>query len=279
MLCKFIGSVLILKTLNPFATHIFAVKITNKDKINMAKADNQQVMSARDKALERMRTRYPDKEFADDEALFGQISDDYDEYDNQLSTYKEREGKFMDMFTRDPRSAHFITAWRDGEDPVVGLVRQFGTDIKEAIDDPARQEEIAAANKEFVDRVAAEKELEETYQANIAESLRQLEQYQSANGLSDDEVDKIMSYLVGIIGDGIMGKFTSETIDMARKALNHDADVSVAQQEGEVRGKNAQIEEKLRTRNAGDGTVDLAGKNGGTRTPKRSIFDDARGAM
>ena len=48
---------------------------------------------------------------------------------------------------------------------------------------------------------------------------------------------------------------------MARKALNHDIDVETADREGEVRGKNAKIEEKLRKNRKNDGTANLSGKN------------------
>jgi len=69
-------------------------------------AEVKQVKSRRDQLGERLKKKYPDREYADDEALFGQINDDYDEYDNQLNGYKERESKLTDMFTRDPRSAN-----------------------------------------------------------------------------------------------------------------------------------------------------------------------------
>ncbi len=237
--------------------------------------------SKRDQFGERLKKKYPDREYADDEALFGQINDDYDDYDKELAGYRDREQKLSDMFTADPRSAYFLTSWRDGDDPAIALVRQFGTDIKEAIDDPERQEEIAAANKEFVERVAKAKELDEEYQSNLAESLQYLDQYQEENGLSDDEIDNIMVFLVGIIRDGIMGKFSPETIAMARKALNHDADVSEANHEGEVRGLNTKIEERLRSKSSGDGTPNLSGSNNApTRQGKKTlnIFDYADAA-
>ena len=47
----------------------------------------------------------------------------------------------------------------------------FGTEIKDAIDDPERLEAIAEANKEYVERVAESKKLDEEYQANLADSL------------------------------------------------------------------------------------------------------------
>lgn len=229
----------------------------------MEEIDNQKVKSKRDTTLDRLKTRYPDKSFDDDEAMFGQISDDYDDYDRQLGEYKDREQKLSDMFSADPRSAQFLASWRNGEDPAVGLIRLFGMDIKDAIDDPEMQDKIAAANKEFVERVAKEKDLEEEYKTNLQASLEEIDAFQAEHGLSDDEVDNVMEFLAGIVRDGILGKFSRETMDMGLKAINHDTDVTEAGEEGEVRGKNAKITERLRKRDEGDGTPSLDGKNGG----------------
>lgn len=238
----------------------------------MANTDNQEVKSKRDAMSERLKSRYPEREFVDDEAMYAQISDDYDDFDKEISGYKDREKKLSDMFSADPKSAHFLTNWKNGGDPVVELVRMFGTDIKDAIDDPAKLEEITAANQEFVERVAKEKELEDQYKTNLEESMNTLKSFQESRGLSDDEVDKMMEFIMGIVGDGIMGKFTDSTMDMAMKAMNHDADVEVANQEGEVRGRNAKIEEKLRTRSKGDGVAALDGKNTNSKQrPQRNL--------
>ncbi len=245
----------------------------------MESVENQPVKTNREKAMEYLKNRYPDKEFADDEAVFGQISDDYDDYDKKINEYKEREDKLSGMFSADPRSAYFLSEWKENGDPVIALVRQFGTDIKDAIDDPERQEEIAAANKDFVERVAKEKELEEQYQNNLEESLKTIEAMQQEKGMSDDEIDKAMEFLVNIMRDGILCKFSRESIEMALKAIGHDADVAAAAHEGEVLGRNAKIEEKLRSKQQGDGTANLDGRNNIARKPaNRSIFDVARDA-
>ena len=238
----------------------------------MAKTENQQVKSKRESMAERLKGRYPDMDFTDDEAVFGAISDDYDNYDKDIAGYQEREKAFSDMFTKDPRSASFLQSWRNGEDPVVVLVRSFGSDIKDALDDPERQEEIAAANKEFVERVAQEKEFEEQYQQNLAQSQTTIDEMQQKNNLSDEQVDEALLLLVRNASDIVMGKFTPEALDMAMKAINHDQDVAVAAHEAEVRGKNAKAEEKLRKPN-GDGMPALGGKNGGggRQKPQRSL--------
>ena len=230
-------------------------------------------MNNRDRYTERLKTKYPDKEFADDEALFGQINDDYDSYDNELSGYREREKALTDLFASNPRSAAFLTDWRKGEDPIIGMVRKFGDDFKAALEDPEKQKALAAANKEYAERIAQEKQFESEYQKNIGDTLSTLETMQTEEGLSDEDIDSAMDFLLDIMRDGIMGKFSRESIVMALKAIRHDSDVEQADREGEVRGRNSKIEEKLRRGNRNDGTASLGSKHGGGRGSTREMPD------
>lgn len=228
-------------------------------------AETETVKSKRDLALERLRSKYPEEQFDDDDQVFGRINDDFAQFDNELAGYKEREGKFSDMFTSDPRSARLMMGWKNGDDPAVALIRLYGDDIKDAIDDPEKQEAIAEANKEYMERVAKEKQYEEEYTANLAESLTLLEKAQQERGLSDEQIDDAMAWFIGVAKDAMMGKFSPETIEMIIKAQNYDNDVAQAGEEGEVRGKNTKIKETLRKPTRGDGTAQLDGKNGGGR--------------
>jgi len=245
----------------------------------MQQIGGQPVVGGRQKLTDRLKAKYPDKNFDDDEALYGQIGEDYDTYDKEIEGYKGNEKKLTDLFASDPRSASFLMAWSKGGDPAVELVRQFGTDIAEVLNDPERQEEIAQANKEYVERVAKNKALEEEYRQNLAQSLKALDDYQQESGMTDDECDDVMQKVLTIVKDGLAGKFTVETIDMVRKALSHDADVAEAGVEGEVRGRNAKIQEKLRRPNAGDGTRPIGGSNntaGRKQLPTQSLGALAR---
>ena len=101
------------------------------------------------------------------------------------------------------------------------------------------------------------------------------------HGLSEEDIDAICAAWIQIVNDGIMGKLTPETITLIANALNHDADVANAQEEGEVAGRNAKIVEKMRNSKKGDGITNLNGRNG---TPsqkankQQSVFDLAREA-
>lgn len=236
-------------------------------------AKNAEVKSNRERYMERLKSKYPDKEFADDEAMFGQINDDYDDYDKKLTDYREQEKALTDLFSSNPRSAAFLTDWRKGEDPIVGLIRKFGDDFKAALEDPDKQEALAEANKDYAERIAKEKEYEDAYQKNINETLVTLNKMQQEEGVSDKDIDLAMEFLIGIMKDGLLGKFSRESITMALKAIKHDADVEMADREGEIRGKNTKIEEKLRKGNKSDGTATLAGRPGGGKGASREMPD------
>lgn len=239
--------------------------------------DNRQAKSRRDQFGERLKKKYPDKEYADDEALFGQINDDYDEYDNQLNGYRERESKLTDMLVKDPHSAQFITDMAQGKDPWVSLINRIGIDgVKEILDDPAKMEEFAASNKEYVERMAKQKGLEEEWEKNMREStLPMLEQKQAELGLTDEQIDEIADKIKEITNDAVIGLIKPETVEMVLKAMNHDADIEAASAEGEIRGKNARAEAALRKPKRGDGTPMLGGANNAPapQRSKSSIFD------
>ena len=231
----------------------------------MKETENQPPKSKRELLNERLAGKYPDKDFSDDEAFFGQISDDYDDYDNRISGFEEREGALSDLMTRDPRSAAFLTDWRSGEDPVVALVRRFGPEIKDALEDEKQQEALAKASAEYYKQLTKAKELNEAYEKNWPETLQRFSTLIEQGVIKEDEVDDLFGIIRKIVDEGIVGIISEDTILLAQKALKHDTDVADAERAGEVRGRNTKIEEKLRTGGTGDGTAHLDGKNGGAR--------------
>lgn len=245
-------------------------------------AENKEVKNRREQHIDRLRKKYPEKRFEDDEELFRQISDDYDQYEQELEGCRGREKTLSDMFAADPRSAQFLTDMHNGKDPVLGLVRNFGVEVKDVLDDPEMQDKIEEANKEYIERIAKSKKLDEEYEANMDMTLETLRRFQTERGMSDEQVDKVVDFLLTIVRDGVMGKFSTETLDMACKALNYDTDVASAGEEGEIAGRNSKIVEGLRKSKKGDGIAPLGGKNGnGASAPKKSqsMFDLANEAM
>lgn len=195
---------------------------------------------------------------------------------------REREKSMSNMFRENPQAAFFLNDMREGKDPVMSLVRRLGVEVKDVLDDPAMQDKIEEANKEYLDRVAKSRQLDEEYERNMETTLNKtLPEYMQQNGLSEEDIDAICAAWIQIIRDGIMGILKPETITLIAKALNHDTDVANAQEEGEVAGRNSKIVEKMRNSKKGDGIQNLNGRNG---TPSQrankpqSVFDLAREA-
>lgn len=240
--------------------------------------DNEKVKSKRDVLNERLKGKYPEKDFSDDEAFYGQISDDYDEYDKELDKYKADNEAFSAMLDADPRSADFIVSMRNGGDPVVEMIRRFGDEFRDALDDPEKVDAIAEANKEYLDRVRKSKELDEEWEKNIGETKQYLDEAVKNGTMAEEDADDAMELLFTIVHDGIVGKYSPATIEMAVKALHHDVDVEDADRAGEVRGRNAKITEKLRKAGQGDGMAQLDGQNrrggAGRKMPNLGALDN-----
>lgn len=243
----------------------------------MESTDKQPIKTKKQLFVEQLSNRHPDVDFADEDTLFNTISDEYDERDKRMKEYEDNEQTFMSMFKSDPRSAAMLHQWKSGEDPVVYLVRNFGDELRSYLDDPEKVEELAKANKEYLERVSENNRLEEEYKKNIDESLSLLDRMVNEGRLTDDEIDDRIAYLKDIANKVLQGRFDEELIDMAGKAIHRDADVDAAERLGEVRGRNAKIEEKLRKAKTGDGVAQLDGKNksqSGGNMPSLGVLDN-----
>jgi hypothetical protein len=236
-------------------------------------AENQEKKNNRELIIERLSAKYPEREWVDDEALFGQVGADYDDYDNQLNGYKEREGKLEKLFAENPRAAQFVSDMAHGKDPWIGVIEFVGSDgVLQLMNDPEKKEALDAANKAYAERLAEQKRLEEEYEKNQAEAIKLREQLDAQYG--EEVVDAALAVIDQIFKDALVGKVTPETFDMALKVVRHDSDVDNARSEGVIAGRNAKIEEGLRKRQGGDGMPAMGGSSAAPVVKKRGFFDD-----
>lgn len=207
----------------------------------------------RDKFNARMKKRNPDKEFADDEELFGQIDADYESAEENASTIDALNGMLLD----DPRSGQFLANWKEKGDPLMALIEEYGEDIVKGMQDPEKKEEIAKANQKYLDKIASDKELDDLISKNFDASQKVVDDKKAEVG--EDVVNQALEYIKGLYVDMLTGVIKPETIDMAVKAITHDTDVEQASAEGEVRGRNANISSKVKKAKAGDGIPNIGG--------------------
>lgn len=207
-------------------------------------AEKELVKSKRDLLLERMQGKYPDQQFDDDEALSGAVMGDLDDYEGRLSKQDEVDRQLTERFEKDPLfGAHFMDML-EGKNPLVSLLEKYGDDFRAALEDPELAEDLAKANESYVTRLGKEKELSESYEANIAKSLDEADALVASGAYTDEQVDEAFKAILDDASKAMQGEISAEMLEMRLKGANYDQDVEATAQEAEVRGKNANIELK-----------------------------------
>lgn len=248
--------------------------------------ETQEVETPKGRAALRSRykTRFPDRNWdeEDDDALADQAISDYDEMEGRIKGYEEEDAKMTELLNKNPQSAAFLMGMARGEDFLTNLQKNFGEDIVEAMQNPDKLKELAAANKEYHDKVAAGKKAEEEWEANMETSLENLRKAQEESGLSNDEVVEAMDKLIDVVDAYNHGNLDIETIKLFLNAIHHDTDVEDAARQAEVRGRNANIDEQQRKRKQGtDGIPQLGGqisKGGAGRVITNPLEDKTMGS-
>ena len=231
--------------------------------------------------LERIGAKYPDLDLNDEEVLYGRIGDDYDDSEKRLGEYAVREKRMEDMLLKDPKSAQFLSDMAAGKDPWIAVVERLGVDgITDLLNDPEKKAEYEEANRARAERVAREKEIYAEYERNIGESRKMREQLDGQYG--EETVDAALGVIDEMAKDYIMGKVTPESFDMALKVVRREADLKNAHSEGEIAGRNAKIEERLRNMEGGDGLPVMGGSSAVPQSRKRKsvlqlALDEERG--
>lgn len=227
--------------------HNMAEDIENKD-IAVGESPESTQNSIREKILQRLKTKHPDKQFANDDELFGTIDNDYTDYDNQLSSYRDVDNKMTNLFESNPQFAGmFISAIRGDKNPVLTMIETFGEDFRNYLDNPENAKDIAEANAKFVERLNKEKDLESVYEKNLENSLAVAEELKNEGGYSDEQIDIAFKSIIDDAGKAIMGEINKEMLENKLKGLNHDNDVQEAAMEASIKAKNEKIEAKKKS--------------------------------
>lgn len=204
-------------------------------------------MTGRDKVMNRMKGKYPDRSFENDEDLYGAIDEDFEDVEGRMKGYQDNEQKLLDLFnSSDQRGVEVFQRWKDGENPIAVIIELFGDDAVDFIQDPANKDKFDAAYAKWAERQAKEQAMAAKEQENAALSLENLDRVKQSGKYTSEQTKAAFDLIVRIQEEALGGPVSEDTWRIAFNALNHDRDVAVARDEGNVAGRNANIQEKLR---------------------------------
>lgn len=153
---------------------------------------------------------------------------------------------------------------------------------EEMIEEPT--ENVEMKNTEETEESPSEPANESSAAAEESESERRFRELAQAfaigRGLPAEELEEALAVMKRLGEAWTAGKPTVEMLELTVKGLDYDRAVSKAIADGELRGRNMQIEQRYMKPDESDGLPHPSGRGGGKRDAVRmaSIFDLARNA-
>ena len=197
----------------------------------------------RDRYKERFSKRHSDIDFDNEEMKedrYAALNDDADLLDEYESSGKA----LSDVLDKNRWIGAMLMDLKDDPDldPITWMA-QNGIDINEAMEDEEYKQKIADLIADHQKKQIEGEEAAKQRDDNLKKSADAL----SALGLSNEENMKLWTHMfTNVIEPALKGEISTETWQMLQKALNHDNDVAVAEEQGAMRARNEKIANNLR---------------------------------
>lgn len=252
----------------------------------MPETENQEltpVPSARERLIERMQQKYPDRNFSGvagengetgGDILEQSVMDALQELEDQRDEYNTKNNALAELMFNDPSAAQFIHRWVATGDPRTALVETFGDELSDLATEEGRSR-FSEGLTAWREKKAQNDQLNAEADANWNTTLESLNSWGDEKGLTEDEKVKIILRLVGIAANGLMNKYEPADFEMVLKEQRYDAAIETAKNEGIIEGKNAKIAEaKAARQSVGAMPPSLNGQGGKPRREpeERSVF-------
>lgn len=197
---------------------------------------------------ERFGKRFPDIDAQDEEAYYGALNGEFDRVERMDAEQRE----LGELLGRDPRSAGFLMVLKKGGNPMEYLIEQYGDDFRDALNDEEKAKELAAAFAKNAEKRAESEKLRAESEKNMQAMVDALDAAQADGSFTDDDAVKAFEYLYadgGLMDRILVNDIKKEDWMMLMKAAKYDdmvkeneAKVAEARNEGEVAGRNANID-------------------------------------
>ena len=228
-----------------------------------------------DSFREKIKSAYPDQEFADDESFFEKASEQIDNLEAYRNKNMEANQALMEIFDAEPAIAMVLKDMIQGASFQVALAKHFSPEeltVPEGADD----EELFKANRESRSkRLKDNEEWNKRKTENMEVTRGAVNEFVSETGLDPDKATEILSKIGEIIDEVVDGKVSKNFLLSMYRAFNYDNDVKTAEDTGRIAGRNEKIEVEKQERGAEGDTLPVIASGGEQNLkPKKSTWLD-----
>lgn len=214
----------------------------------------QSAKSKKDSFNERLLANRPELNLEDEDAYYGAINEDYDNYENNAKSlkeenerYKDNERQLVEFATANKNNGLYLDDLMSGKDIFASAIERHGYDgVLEYLQSDEAREKYQQEEENYRARLEKSKKLDEEASLNREETDKNLMSAIEAGEFTREDCEKAIDFLMDI-NDGLnVNHCEVEWIKMALNAMNHDADVDNAREEGRIEGVNEGVEKQMR---------------------------------
>ena len=222
------------------------------------------VPTSRERLTDRYRKNRPDLNWEGeaDNDIDALAADELETFDRERAERQDLDDKMNGLFDSNPNASKIFIGWANGKDPVENLIEIYGDDFVEALQSEEGKEKFQKALEAWRKGKEAEAEHQAAYDANIAESAKNLVAFADSHDLTDEQVNELVEKVHKIGTDVCDGLYTPEVLEMVYKAEGFEKAVDDAREEGRIEGKNEKIRRELRDNKPATGLPPTAGGQG-----------------
>lgn len=219
---------------------------------------NQSPMNYESMFLERMKAKYPDRNFDSENSENGRNSlaealmqtlDEGENIADKFRALSEKTDALSNLLNKSPRASTFLTTLAVTGDPSAAIYKAYGKDAYEAFKEGDASEFIKNIEESDAKAREEDKQLQKQKEENFQKSMERLDKWGDGKGLSTDDKINVFLRFHSILSDALMGNYSEELFEMGWKADHYSQDVENARREGEIAGRNAKIEAQRIARN------------------------------
>ncbi len=217
----------------------------------------------------RIKSAYPDQEFADDESFFQKASEQLDNLEQYRNQNMEANKALMEIFNAEPAIKDVLVDMIEGASFREALSRHFSADeLTPQEGDPDRE-----GWKRNAEARAKRLEENETNNKKRAENeeftIKEIRAFADRNNITPDKAEEALDAIGKILDEAYSGRLSSNLLQTIYDGVNHANDIKNASETAKIAGRNEKIDIKKEEKPKGDGLPSLSNSKAPEAVPKK----------
>lgn len=236
--------------------------------------------TAKPTGINRLREHFADKNYGDDDELYGAAADHIGELRGRDDIRSKSDKEIAALFKAHPRLAQVMQYIMQGAPEMEAISRVFDPEDLIRYEGEPDYDQWKTGKQKREEDMKVSDDRNASFELNHQASRKAVDDFCTDNALGDEDKDALLDSLFAVYDDLLDGKLSAETLLLFHKGNSHDEDVANAATQGKIEGKNAKIDVKKQVSVKGDQLPEINGGGASVvkKTPEKDSIPIYKGA-